>query len=548
MKNHKDNYMVKDENNILINRIVAIAILSIALLLGYWGFCKYRSTTNKMKAELIEIGNDTSSHEEADKIPDKSVLILGRWKDEYSEIEYFEDGTFMLNTDTGEYKKKAGKWTINRDILALRFYIHPKTHTYKILELSTSAYKIVGISVDMKTYNAIRIKPFYTEGKEYKRDGKDFEESEKVSNLAQVPQRELDKRNIRDEPEVSSIKPQFEREQEVLSSETEPEDGKEEFVDTDKIKTKIKTIQRKLDDLRERYENTAETLSRLNMETDSSDIADLEIERRKMAQDIKENNIQKKQLLAELTVRGRVGWREDENWSTHKEPIEKVSVSIHKTPTLDKQSVNNFAVNKHQQSTAGDNYANVTQVKLRSSPSRGLSKDDVKEMLGWYNFYDSVWNKGGDFTNNYEAQVINGDKVVIDHATGLMWHQSGSLQKMNWGETYQWISELNRQEYAGYRNWRLPTIDEAVTLLESSKFGGENGLYIDSIFDSRQKLIWTSDEKAKTEKMRLGKFNLGKSTSSSRHWWCVNYASGTVSWLIKLIELNKHVRPVHTMR
>ena len=55
MKNHKDNYMVKDDNNILINRIVATAILSIALLLGYWGFCKYKSTTNKMEAELIEI-------------------------------------------------------------------------------------------------------------------------------------------------------------------------------------------------------------------------------------------------------------------------------------------------------------------------------------------------------------------------------------------------------------------------------------------------------------------------------------------------------------
>ncbi|MFQ5688504.1 MAG: DUF1566 domain-containing protein [Candidatus Scalindua sp.] len=188
-------------------------------------------------------------------------------------------------------------------------------------------------------------------------------------------------------------------------------------------------------------------------------------------------------------------------------------------------------------------YSKTPRVKLRSTRSRSLSKDDVKDMLGRCNFYDSVWNKGGDFTNDYEAQVVNGDKVVIDHATGLMWHQSGSLQTMNWGETYYWIRELNRQKYAGYRNWRLPTIDEAVTLLESSKIGGENGLYIDSVFDSRQKLIWTSDEKAKTEKTWLG-----TSTSSGRYWWCVNFTSGTVSWLIKLIELNKHVRPVRTMR
>ena len=320
---------------------------------------------------------------------------------------------------------------------------------------------------------------------------------------------------------------------------------KEKFVDTDQIKSKIKIIQRKLDDLSERYQNTGKSISSMDMKTDSSEMAYLEVERKEMAKEIRENNIQKGQLLDGLSARGG---EDGENWSTHKEPIEKASASIHKTPTSDKQSVNNFPANKHQPSTVGDNYANVTRVKLRSSPNRSLCKDDVKDILGRYNLYDSVWNTGGDFTNNYEAQVINGGKVVIDHATGLMWHQSGSLQTMNWGETYQWVRELNRMGYAGYQDWRLPTIDEAVTLLESRKYGGENGLYIDPVFDSSQKMIWTSDEKAKTEKMRLGKFNIGTSTSSSRHWWCVNFTSGTVSWLIKLIELNKHVRPVRTMR
>lgn len=45
---------VKNKRNILINRIVSITILSIALLLGFWGIWKYKSTTNKMEAELIE--------------------------------------------------------------------------------------------------------------------------------------------------------------------------------------------------------------------------------------------------------------------------------------------------------------------------------------------------------------------------------------------------------------------------------------------------------------------------------------------------------------
>lgn len=134
--------------------------------------------------------------------------------------------------------------------------------------------------------------------------------------------------------------------------------------------------------------------------------------------------------------------------------------------------------------------------------------------------------------------MVNGDKVVIDHATGLMWHQSGSLQTMNWGETYQWVRELNRQKYAGYSNWKLSTIEKAVTLLESRKYGGEKGLYIDPVFDSRQKLIWTSDEKAKTEKTWIG-----TSTSSGRYWLCVNFTSGTVSWVDQINRIEQTRSP-----
>ncbi|MCP5007770.1 MAG: hypothetical protein GY941_28110 [Planctomycetes bacterium] len=55
-------------------------------------------------------------------------------------------------------------------------------------------------------------------------------------------------------------------------------------------------------------------------------------------------------------------------------------------------------------------------------------------MVKKYNFYDRFDNKTGDFDNDYELKVIGGDKVVIDHATGLMWHQSGSNQCINWEE------------------------------------------------------------------------------------------------------------------
>lgn len=89
---------------------------------------------------------------------DKSSLILGRWKDEDSVMEYFKDGTFISNADNGE--KYAGTWNINGDTLTLRYEVSPNdTYLYKILEISTSAYKITGINIKNRVYNARRIKP-----------------------------------------------------------------------------------------------------------------------------------------------------------------------------------------------------------------------------------------------------------------------------------------------------------------------------------------------------------------------------------------------------
>ena len=50
---------------------------------------------------------------------------------------------------------------------------------------------------------------------------------------------------------------------------------------------------------------------------------------------------------------------------------------------------------------------------------------------------------------------------------------------------------MNRIGYAGYHDWRLPTLEEAMSLMESNKQNDK--LYIDSIFDGKQDWIWTSD-------------------------------------------------------
>ena len=110
-------------------------------------------------------------------------------------------------------------------------------------------------------------------------------------------------------------------------------------------------------------------------------------------------------------------------------------------------------------------------------------------------------------SHNYEYKSTNGNNIVIDYVTGLMWHQSGSGNYMEWNKTKQWLKDLNSSGYAGYHDWRLPTVEEAASLLE---FARKNGaLYIDSVFSNKQKRIWTSDKLADSESAWLVVFQLG---------------------------------------
>jgi serine/threonine-protein kinase len=94
--------------------------------------------------------------------------------------------------------------------------------------------------------------------------------------------------------------------------------------------------------------------------------------------------------------------------------------------------------------------------------------------------------------HDYNLKTIGGDMVVVDSATGLMWHQSGSDDAMHWDDAKEWVEDLNSEGYAGYQDWRLPTVDEAVSLLESSKKNGN--LYTAPVFSKKQQWILTGDK------------------------------------------------------
>ena len=173
-------------------------------------------------------------------------------------------------------------------------------------------------------------------------------------------------------------------------------------------------------------------------------------------------------------------------------------------------------------------YGGTSITKLRSS-YKTLSVSQVQSMPNVSIREKEEWGFYGHSTINhiYNLKTISGDKVVVDNATGLMWHQNGSNKYMKWNKAKEWVRSLNSRGYAGHQDWRLPTVDEAASLLESNK---RNDLYIDPIFSNKQKWIWTGD--------RFG----------SEAAWRVHFHNGSVHWYyLSRVYDYYYVRPVRSV-
>jgi len=124
--------------------------------------------------------------------------------------------------------------------------------------------------------------------------------------------------------------------------------------------------------------------------------------------------------------------------------------------------------------------------------SPGISEIDLKAMFKENDFFDREINPNGKGVDNqFEERLIDCEKVVVDKKTALMWQQGGSDNYMDYGDTEKWIKELNENRFAGFNDWRLPTLKEAMSLMESEKKKGD--FYIDPLFEREQRWIWTSD-------------------------------------------------------
>ncbi|MBN2345371.1 MAG: SEL1-like repeat protein [Candidatus Aminicenantes bacterium] len=139
---------------------------------------------------------------------------------------------------------------------------------------------------------------------------------------------------------------------------------------------------------------------------------------------------------------------------------------------------------------------------------RTLDEGQIAAMLAAGNLFDAKRNPAGSFPHRFEPLNVDGLRLIVDHAPRLVWTRQQNPVKMNLKKSGQWIASLNRLGYGGIRTWRLPTVEEAASLLQRGAGGGKS--FLPDAFAADITEIWTGDSLTESES------------------WIVDFLGGTV--------------------
>lgn len=115
---------------------------------------------------------------------------------------------------------------------------------------------------------------------------------------------------------------------------------------------------------------------------------------------------------------------------------------------------------------------------------------------------------------------VDGGRFVRDTQTNLMWEKkdtSGGLHDVNktvtWCEatgnteglcagSTSWIAQLNAEKFAGFSDWRVPTVKELLTLVDKTAAGCASGSPCVSpvIGPTKAFRYWASDDPRRTSR------------------------------------------------
>jgi serine/threonine-protein kinase len=114
--------------------------------------------------------------------------------------------------------------------------------------------------------------------------------------------------------------------------------------------------------------------------------------------------------------------------------------------------------------------------------------------------------------------------TVRDASTGLEWQYSGSDFPQDWPSALAYVANLNTRGWDGHHDWRLPTVQELLTLLRPPPSGTDYCLAQD--FAPLHKRLWSSDRRSFTSA------------------WYVSLELGFVAWQDRTFQ--NHIKAVRS--
>ena len=71
------------------------------------------------------------------------------------------------------------------------------------------------------------------------------------------------------------------------------------------------------------------------------------------------------------------------------------------------------------------------------------------------------------------SYMDNSNGTILDQNSGLVWQQADSYHElkkgMNWYQALEYVDTKNSKKFAGFGDWRLPTLNELKKLYDSSR-------------------------------------------------------------------------------
>jgi hypothetical protein len=150
--------------------------------------------------------------------------------------------------------------------------------------------------------------------------------------------------------------------------------------------------------------------------------------------------------------------------------------------------------------------AGVSTIRLPAEAAM-IQDEEIADIIRHWNFFEAEHNPQGRFEN---LLVDGGDAgTLVDFRTSLMW-QRGGLDIHSLRTITRKIADLNTAGFAGYHDWRIPTLEEAMSLMEPEL--NDKGVHLRPCFSKDQPFIFVAAQR------------------KPGGYWFVDYKQGRTFW------------------